>query len=240
MDLLAIRTQVAKKSGRYDLVNPSTFADNGMNFHIEAGQKYLDKLVEVPESYAQIFESLASGEYSLTFQHHCRSIETVFVNNDTDRYQLTKVSLNALKNYYSQTIATIGQDAPCVYALANLRALETTAKTSLGTFANLTWSESDTNYGYRGIIIMPPADENYVVEVSGKFLQKILTNDTDENYWTIEYPHLLIMAALRSIEVFNRNTAGVEDWSRAIMTETNMLDLDVAEEDSAGVNQFEG
>ena len=48
------------------------------------------------------------------------------------------------------------------------------------------------------------------------------------------------MAALRSIESFNRNSEGVRDWSASIITETNELDFDVVDEESYGVDQMEG
>ena len=240
MSLLEIRTLIAKKSGRYDLVDPSTFADNGMDFHITAGQKYLDKLAPIPENFAQIYQTLATDEYSLMFQFHCRAIQSVFINNDTDRWELERLALEDLKSHYTNTATNTDSSPPCYYAIANLRALETTAKNSLGTFINLTHLEDDLNYTYRGLIITPPADEAYVIEVSGKFSQLVLSADTDENYWSIEYPHLLIMAALRSIETFNRNSEGVRDWSASIISETNELDFDVADEESYGVTQMKG
>lgn len=241
MDLVTLREKFVKLSGRYDLVvNTTLWADNGADFYINAGQKYLDKLAEVPESVAQIFEALAADEYSITFQQKCRMIESVFVNNTEDRYELERIDLKDLKNTYNETATSTDSGSPAFYAIANLRALETTAKTTLGTFINLTWLETDAKYDYRGIIIVPPADEAYTVEISGKFLQKVLTLDADTNYWATEYPHLLIMAALRSIEVFNRNSEGVRDWTNAIQSETIMLDFDSAEEESYDVNQMEG
>jgi len=241
MTLLAVRTKAVDLSGRYDLVvNTTSYVDAGMNFFITAGQKYLDKLAQVPENTAQVFEALASGEYSVTFQNSCRSIDRVFVNSSSERYELEKVNLSDLKNAYTELASATTTDAPAFYAIANLRALETTAKTSLVTFINLTWTETDEKYDYRGIIIVPPADEDYVVEISGKFRQNDLSSDTDENYWTTEYPHLLVMATLRAIEVFNRNTEGIKDWTAAIAMETSQLDLDAAEEESNGVTQMVG
>lgn len=240
MNLLEIRTKLAKQSGKYDLVNPSTFADNGMDFHINAGQKYLDKLAPVPENFAQIYQALSVNEYSLTFQFHCRAIQSVFINDDENRWELERLELNDLKSWYDETATETTTDKPCYYAIANLRALETTAKDSLGTFINNTHLETDIKYDYRGLIITPPADASYVVEVSGKFSQLKLETDTDENFWSLEYPHLLIMSALRSIETFNRNSEGVNDWTRSIISETTQLDFDIVDEESYGADQMEG
>lgn len=241
MTLLATRIKAVQLSGRYDLVtSTSTYADNGMDFFINAGQTYLDKLTNTPETFASLFLPLAVDEYSLTFQHQCRAITDVWANSTSGRYLLEKVSLNDLKNKYSEPITSVTSDSVAYYAIANLRALETTDKTTLGEFINLTWTETDEKYNYRGLIIVPPADEAMTIEINGKFLQGKLSSDNDENYWTVEYPHLLIMATLRSIEVFNRNTEGINDWTKALMTEMKELQFDVIEEESYGINQLEG
>ena len=241
MNLLDIRKQFIRESGRYDLVvDTVTYADNGADFHITSGQKYLDKLAQVPENTAQLFLPLGLGEYSLSFQNHCRSIESVFINSTTDRWELEKKDLRELKSYFSEAVSVTDSGTPSVFAIANLRALETTSKTSLGTFINLTWEESDTKYDYRGLIITPPAAQDYVVEVTGRFAQNILSDDTDENWWSLEYPHILIMGAMRSLEIFNRNSEGRRDWEQAITMETFEIGKDVAHEESFDVDQMEG
>jgi len=210
MDLVTLRQHFAEKSGRYDLVVDAPnadWSDNGADFYIQAGQKYLEKFVQVPENTAQIYASLAADEYSLSFQKHCRSVETVFINTSEKRSELTQIALRDLKSVYYELPSEYSND-PMYYALANLRALETTAQNTLGTFINLTHDETDTKYDYRGLIIVPPATEAIVVEVTGTFMQNVLSLDADENWWTQEYPHVLIMGAMRALEVFNRNTQG--------------------------------
>jgi len=41
--------------------------------------------------------------------------------------------------------------------------------------------------------------------------------DTDTNYWSDDFPHLLVNAARRMLEVRQRNTSGVKDWDTVIM-----------------------
>lgn len=241
MNLLEVRTDFIKKSGRFDLVVDTTdYVDNGANAYIVAGQKYLDKLVEVPENTGMIYASLAIGAYSMMFQQHCRSIENVFVNSSSERYELIKVPLRDLKTYYTELVSALVPTAPVYYALANLRVLDMAVKNSLGTFLNLTYDDSDVDFDYRGIIVAPPVDEAYVVEVTGKFSQLVLTDDEYSNFWSIEYPHLLVMAALRSVEIFNRNTEGSKDWEYAIKEELLGLDKDIAHEESFDVTQMKG
>jgi hypothetical protein len=241
MSLLDVRRQFVEISGRYDLVDdPVNWSDKGADFYIQSGQKYLERLVTVPENTATIFLPLAAGEYSLTFQYSIRSIQEVFVNDSEQRIRLDKVSLRDLKETYYKTVSDTTTGGPTHYALANLRALETTAKDSLGTFINNTHDESDTKYDYRGIIIVPPADGSYVVEVTGLFQQTKLTADADENYWTTSAPELLLKAALYQLEVFSRGTGNARNYLSALQAELAALEMDWIEEDIAEIDNMKG
>ena len=241
MDLLDIRKQFVKLSGRYDLIDDDIdWSDNGADFYIQAGQKYLDRLVTVPENTATIYLPLNANSYSLTFQYSCRSIRDVYVNNSETRTRLEKVSLNDLKIYYENLVSEITTNTPLYYALADLRALKTSSKNTLGTFVNLTHEESETKYDYRGIILMPPADEAFIVEISGLFLQNNLTVDTDNNWWTDQAPDLLIKAALYQLEVFSRGTENAKNWSRAIQAEVVELEKDFIDEEIVDVDAMKG
>lgn len=239
MNLLEIRTDLAEKSGRYDLVDLSTFADNGMDFHITAGQKYLDKLVTVPDSQANIFFSPVAGEYSITIDKSCRAIYEVWANDSESRWPLIKLALSDFKYRYDKPVSEIAAAAPVDYTLMDLRSISPDEQSSLAEFLSKTAVEG-SGYGYRGIVFGPQFDATYTIEVIGLFGQILLSSDDDSNFWSFNYPHLLIMAALRSIEVFNRNTEGVKDWTASIRTETNELDFDVVDEESYGVTQMEG
>jgi len=241
MNLLALRTKLVQLSGRYDLVVDTTaYADNGANFHIYEGQKYLSGLIENRPMLAQVFLPLAINGYSITFQNQCRNVTGVFVNSTSERYELEKVELKDLKTCYSELASAVTSGAPGYYALANLMALETTSQVSLGTFINLTHAESDTKYDYTGLIIVPPAEEALVVEITGKFEQKELSSDTDNNYWATMHPGLLLMAARRDLEIHNRNSEGVKDWDNFISIAIKKLNHDFIEEEAHDVDQLKG
>lgn len=241
MSLLDIRKKFVEISGRYDLVDDAVnFSDKGADFYINAGQKYLDRLVRVPENTATIFLTLSPGDYTLEFPYSCRSVKNVYVNNRESRYRLRKVSLNDLKNAYSDPVTLLQKSSPVSYALANLRALETTDKDSLGTFVNLTHEETDKKYAYRGIIIVPPVDEEFVVEVSGLFSQNKLISDGDENYWTQEAPELLLKAALYELEGMSRGTENAKNWISMIAAETLELGKDFVEDEISDIDAMKG
>jgi len=241
MNLLAVRKKVVQTAGRYDLVVDSVdYVDNGMDFFINAGMNMLDRLVNIPESFARLYYTLSSGEYSLAFKFNCRYITDVWINDDEERFQIEKISLDILRDYYNEPATSTTYGTPTAFAIANLRALETTDKDSLATFIDKTWAEDDTKYDYRGIILSPPADKDYIVEISGMFKQVPLAVDADENYWTIQESDLLVRAALYKLEAFSRGTENAKNWLSAIYEDIRQIDLDIAAEESHGINQLNG
>jgi len=240
MNLLQIRTKLVQLSGRYDLVvNTTAYADNGANYYINAGQKFLERLVTVPESVGNVYYELAANAYSLSWKHGTRAIQEVWIENADERTLLTKVSLQQLKTEYFD-IATTETGRPAYYAVANLKGVETTKKDSLATFIENVYAETVDSSEYRGIVLVPPANQKYVVQIVGLFKNLVLTSDTDSNFWSIVEPDLLVMAAFRSIEIFNRNTEGVNDLTASIMSSIKYIDFDIVEEESYDVDQMEG
>jgi hypothetical protein len=241
MTLVQLRQKFVEMSGRYDLVvNTSAWADNGANFYINAGQRWLERQVTLPENTAKIFEALTAGNYAITFQHSCRAIQSVFVENKTDRYELTKITLKQLKKLYSEPANVTERGAPAYWAPAELRAVETTAKNSLATFIDSTHAETDTKYNYSGIIVVPPVDETYVVTISGLFGQKVLTVDADTNWWTLEAPDTLLKAALYQLESFSRGTENAKVWLSALETEIFGIEKDAVEAEISDIDAMEG
>ena len=153
MNLVEIRETVVKISGRYDLVVDTTnWADNGMDFYINAGQNMLDRLGIIKENEIALAMTLAIGDYSVTFSQRCMSILEVWVSSTTDRSKLEKVKkLSDLKEYYPELVSEITTGTPLYYHPASVRALEAAERDDLGTFLNLALPDVDLDY--RGIII---------------------------------------------------------------------------------------
>jgi hypothetical protein len=62
------------------------------------------------------------------------------------------------------------------------------------------------------VIILPPADGVYELELYGDFYTPFLVHNGDVNFWTLGYSMLLAQAANVFIEGGMRNTAGVRDF----------------------------
>ena len=240
MTLLEVRTKFIQNSGRYDLVVDTTdYADNGADFHIHAGQKYLDRLIDIPDSLARIFYRPDDGEYSIVISDTCRVLQEVWANDSEGRWQLEYLEPGAFKEMYSDPVGDIITGSPKYYTFIDSRALVSAYQDDLAEFLD-TYAITGSSYGTRGIVFAPPLDTDHVIDVIGLFHQVKLNDDSDSNYWTDKEENLLIMSALRSLEAFNRNTAGVNDWTRVILDEVNKIDLDLAHEESYNVTQMEG
>ena len=240
MNLLQIRQLFREISGRFDLVNEDG-SDNGANFYINEGRKFLDRLDENQKSWASTFKWLYPGLWGVQFAH-CRAVKEVWISNDKGRWQLEKKRLQDLLGEYLRIPPSQrSTGSPLYYSPAVTRYMpESATVKDLEAFVGFVDIPSGNAHMYNSILIAPPANELMFVEITGLFYSQELTFDTDENYWTIMHPNLLVMAAMRQLEIVNRNTQGVNDWTNAIMAEAMQIGFDLVEELIAEVDNMEG
>ncbi len=221
MTLRAVRDLFIERSGRYDLANTDG-SDNGADWYINAGQKFLDRKFDHRKATASFYTELAAGEWSADFEL-CRAVSEVWVNNGEVRVKLERKTLRELKELYNGVITDSMNGSPLYYCPSTLRATDLTDKSSLGEFVQRSVADSHVLHG---VLILPPPDEAIVVEVVGKFYTEPLEDDTDENYWTELHDDVLLKAALYQLEVFYRNTEGANDWLKALGLDVEELDKD--------------
>jgi len=249
MNLLQIRTQFIKISGRYDLVNPSTFADDGADFYIQQGQRSLERRLNINPTVAKYYTDLSIGQYKVTVQN-CRAIQEVWVMNSTSRTEVAKIGdydLRAIHqrfvaNMYSTPLSTMSQGRPTHYYPTNLRR---SPETEDGTGDSSTLSSYlDTSYpsdpAASGIILLPRTDEAYGIEIKGLFYSPTLYVDTSTNVWASEYPTLLIWAALRELEIMFRGSKTASSWEALIEGELINVEKDAIEQEVNSIDKMEG
>ncbi len=117
MSLLEVRTQFVKISGRYDLVvNATDYADNGADFYINAGQRWLDRLEDHKKSHSRVFETITSDDWYKLFQS-ARAIKEVLISNsDGEKWQLTKTDFDILRAAYAEDPANVDNGDPLYYS----------------------------------------------------------------------------------------------------------------------------
>ena len=239
MNLLQVRQMFVKLSGRYDLIVDTTdWVDAGANFFLQAGQNMIDKMVgDLPESEGRIWNTVTSGSYYVGFQQRCRAIFSVWVNDSENRRELKKISWEEMKDLYASNISSVSTGTPTYFCPAKLREVDATGKNITGVFSNYSLPVSTD---FRGIIIMPPTDTSYDIEILGKFMQPILDTDLQENFWTIIYPEILIRAAMYQNELLYRGKESTGKLFNSLMFDISEIEKDGIEETMHGVNQIEG
>ncbi len=236
MNLLELRTELGERSGRYDLVSPVDGTNTGMDFFINSGQAMLDNMHDIKRSASRTFHELAPGEWFFNFPR-AKSIEEVWINNTTARVQLDRLTFNEMRECFPGPQATTATGTPVGYALSRVRAQDTTDMDNLGAFFNNVLA---TTTDIHGVFILPPGDESLVVEVLGQFAAAKLSLETDENFWSVEYPDIFVLAVLQRLEIFNRNKTGAREWMDSIHQALMDLDQSHISETSFGVDQLEG
>jgi hypothetical protein len=153
---------------------------------------------------------------------------------------LERYSLDELKSKseYAQPYDAISQSTPILYAPAFLR-LSDTEEADYAGYSSWVNTISDWQT-HNGVILLPPADGDYLVDVWGKFFSENLSDDSDTNFWTLSEPQILVKAALRELEVFHRNKQGQEDWELAIRSELLGMEKDFVEDSITDIDQLEG
>ena len=239
MNLLQIRTKFREISGRFDLVNDD-YSDNGADFYINSGAKFLDRLDETQKSWASCFRFIDTGFYIASVPHS-RAIKEVWAATVSARWQLEKKNLQDLiAGYLTGMPSERSSGTPLYYSPTITRYIpENLTADSFESFLGWIDIPSGNVREYNTILLNIPTDEKIVVEIKGLFYSHELTNDTDENYWSSVHSMLLIMSAMRQVEIMNRNTQGVNDWTNAIAVDMKQLGMDLVEELIAGVTQIE-
>lgn len=240
MNFLQMRLKFRELSGRFDLVDP-TGIDLGAGFFINEGRKFLDRQHETQKSWATAFRFLDVGKYAVQFPY-CRAIKEVWAASTVEKWQLNKKNLQDLINGYLLDIPSGRTNGtPLYYSPCITRAIP--ENQPINTFESfLGWVDipAGNAHEYNSILVNVPTDTKLTIMINGLFYSAELVNDIDENQWSVSHPLLLYMAAMREIEVVGRNTQGVQDWERAIETDTRTLGFDLVEELIAETSEMEG
>lgn len=252
MNLKSFRELFRTESGRFDLVT-SAGADSGANFYINAAQRHLDRMMDVNDSIGRRVVDIVSGDYLVTFES-CRSILEVWAQGttsggDVKRLPLTKVEngiegllgvdQRTLTENYTAIHGDIEGGWPLYYTPAQLR-LMTDPNGGTGGLGGFMDVLSDGYQTYNGIVLRPPADADYSIEIVGNFYTMTLSEDTDSSFWSDVHPDILLMATQRHLEIMQRNTQGVADWSVAIEAEVTGIDMDAARQESSDITEMNG
>lgn len=233
MNLKQIRTKVVEFSGRFDLVVDTTnYVDNGADFFIQEGSKFLDRLADTGKEAASGFYDTTVDQFFLELTD-CRVIEEVWASDGAVRIQLADVPEEVILDSFPDLLTNAKSSFPRVYSPGFYRVASGTKPVGF-----LVGAQTDT--GKFNGIIFPPADRVLKVEIKGKFYSVPLVANDDENYWSLDSPMLLIWAALYHLEITYRNTEGAKDWLASINNTLFGLEKDLVDQEGTNIKQMKG
>ena len=200
MQLSNLATLFKSITGRYDLYSTSSTVYNYKTVLWEA-TKFLSDNYMFPDSYRQYKKDIAVGDYYLDSMTYIKNIKQVTISNSDGISYLTRKNLRWMKDNYLGTgaISDVDQGTPSYYSpfMTGLspQQVDLTSSDYTDDFTYDIFGVRFTDdYDARGIVWMPPTDEIYTVTIEGDFYPLQLSSDTDENYWSANFPEALCIA----------------------------------------------
>jgi len=208
MNLGELRTQFALISGRADLSTAQTDA------LLLLGQKELERLQETPKSMVVYETTIAAGGYSTSLAGWL-SVSAVRIKVD-DAWQdpLDVLDIqDLLDNYPEYSSEDRGQ--PTAWAVRNERTAAATEASSADPLV---------------VITMPPADATYYLRfygraVHGEWGVDGTTAAAFASWWSVEAPDILLLAALRQLDLlYHRNFGKAAETLATIQNQLEGVD----------------
>jgi len=194
MNLLQLRTKLIELSGRFDLVvdpKGDDYSDNGADFFIYEGQKFLDRLDETQKSWASCFRFIEVGGFSASVPH-CRAIKEVWAMSSSARWQLDKKDIQDLiAGYLTGLPSSRSTGIPLYYSPGITRYIpEDETADSFESFIGWVDIPIGNASAYNTVILNVPTEEKLALDVKGLFYTAQLVEDEDENHWSVNHPAL--------------------------------------------------
>lgn len=248
MNLRQIRIKLKQVTGRYDLVNTDG-SDNGMDYYINAAQRFLDLALDNPKTQARYIVPLPAGSFFHIIRGARAVREVYLADSENDRFILEKRTFAELrKDYptlyssapdssltppiYNVGDSSVGQPqywAPMIMQLGE--SLSNPLEAHLRSFANsFDGVVIGDQYAYYGIMIAPAFDQAYTLDVVGDFFQRALSQDYDTSYWTVVHPDILVDATRMQIANEYSNREGVADMQATLQMKLRGIDADVVQD----------
>lgn len=234
-----IRDKFIELSGRYDLIT-ATGEDNGADIYLNAGQRYLDTLLDGRKTRAINLTKPASGEKRIVLEN-LRAVHKVSIFNSDEMTMMEKISSD---NMYYLNSSTILPGRPIYYSVAELRPYpDNVTGTALTNILNKESVVADNNhYLLRGIFIYPSTDGSYTIAIEGSFYSPKLSANLSEgvfistkSFWSEEHPFTLISAGMYKLETMRNNEREINKWKEVIIADIISINSDIYEEESQGI-----
>ena len=245
--LAHMREKLIELTGREDLRLVDAIGKKKADFFINAGQRLLDRLIKHPNTEAwYIPTSLTTAGDFIFKMKYVRSFKEVWVIEDTTegeaiRTRVTPTTFTWIKANYGYPVSASDYGIPAYWAPVAIGlapeqyALTSASHTDIPDTHHITYVTSTANnpFIYDAVILAPVCQAGISIHILADFLSRPLSAETDMNFWTLNYPEALILAAAERCEAFMRNSQGAADYMKELTLTTDGIDMDIAERDVA-------
>lgn len=246
MEYWEIRKKFVEISGRYDLVDPTTWEDNGADFYLNMGQKVLDRYTDSKKAIARYPFELTSG-IIIVKTPGIRSIREVWIANADGKRRLACIPTDQFRWGFAKESNLLETGAPLYYTPAIFRSFPDELISVTGLYDVEDLLLAGTHYTYNGIIVMPPPDGTYTITIWGLFYSPILSASLvnaswvqTKSYWTEDEPETLLEAALSRLATFAGNVTSAKEHKEAMLEDLRNIDFDAVDEGLVGDMEMEG
>jgi len=242
MTRLEIVTNLVRLSGHNELVADAAsndYTDNGANYFVNAGQRWLDRQFEYKKAKTWLYKSLATGEYLVTFSK-ARYVSQVWAAlSDGTRRQLEHRTETQYRSTYSDSL-DVDSGAPLVWAPATVSLAPEHgeddaadfATAGLLDYANIQFGDS---YLVDAITVGPPVEATTTIQVLARWYSMDLADNADVSFWSVNEPNMLIRAARMVMEQeLHRNKDGADAFKEDLLLDLVKLYHALVAEEVAG------
>lgn len=236
MSITTLRTEFRTRTGDLNIL------DADIDVYVNRGIKFLDLLTNYSHAPGKYFAIVPAGTYTISFSSDCRAIKEVWcIEATTGRTIIEKIPQSKMRELYPDAANTT-QDKPAFYAMDERRAypdaFDPAAPANAAYVKYLNTQIS--NWLYRGIEFSCPTNKEYMIEVIGLFNHPTLSDTILDNWWTIQQPEVVMLAAMYHMELTYRNSEGANDYLLGINNIVTGIDKDNADEESSELTQMFG
>ena len=215
MTLKEIRKQFIEQSGRYDLgiqQTDGTFLDNGANYYINAGLRMLGGLIDVPAAEYIKTANIVAGENTISIPKVATVTKLMYrTNGGTDEggwFPIIYVPFYEFINTYPDAL---NDDA------------DTSSYTGIECFTVMSDIDNSALFASRSIVLNSKMTDALEFKYMYTLIQS-LSAETDINFYTVNYPELVVDASCYRLEAGYRNTEGMKDWMNAMRPTLDAID----------------
>lgn len=249
MTLQQVRDLFIEVTGFVNLVTPTgenkggAVANKGANFFINSGRRWLDNNLPHTKSKRWYNKNMAVGDY-LFYPRYLKAVDNIFIVESDCETELEEREEDWLRKTYNIN-QTDSNGTPCYWSYVTDRLSPEQSNLTAANYTNeFTYGGDIINFAddftYSGIMIMPITNAVYTLKIKGEFYSEELSANSDTNFWTINYPEVLALAAALRRELFYRNFNGVAEYKTQIFDEMSKVDLDRSYRNSINITKFKG